>query len=283
MNQKDLLNLHKSRESYMITIRKLTTIAELEMVQQLDIEVWDGSPIPIHQTATAIKNGGIIMGAFDGNHLIGFNYGFAGFKEGKVYLCSHMMGIASQYRAQGIGEALKREQRNVAIEYGYDMMKWTYDPLETRNGYLNLTKLRAVCDTYIENCYGKMQDGLNKGLPSDRFEVSWYLTSDYINKNTLWDLSKATIIAHVQLNEQGLPVLNQWNLNHTLDASAYLLPVPKNFQGIKASNPELALDWRMKTRHIFQTLFSKNYVAVQLERDENLHHYVFVKKESISI
>lgn len=46
---------------------------------------------------------------------------------------------------------------------------WTYDPLETVNGYLNLSKLGGVCTQYIENCYGEMPDILNAGLPSDRF------------------------------------------------------------------------------------------------------------------
>lgn len=267
----------------MITIKKLNSISELELVQQLDAEVWDGSTVPVHQTTAAIKNGGIIIGAFDDNRLIGFNYGFTGFKNGKVYLCSHMMGIASSHRAQGIGEALKQEQRKIAIQYGYELMKWTYDPLETRNGYLNLTKLRAVCDTYIENCYGKMQDGLNKDLPSDRFEVYWYLTSKYIDEKKTWDLSKAVAIAEVQLNEQGWPVLDDWDINQPLEADSYLLPVPANFQKLKLHNPELALDWRLKTRSIIQALFAKEYVAIKLEKRENHHHYVFVKKDSISI
>ena len=167
----------------MVVIRELTTLAEMEEVQVIEHKVWGMPPIPTHQTLTAVKNGGIMIGAYDGDKMVGFSYGFPGFKDGKIYLCSHMLGIDAAYRSQGIGERLKWKQREIAIAKGYDRMHWTYDPLETRNGYLNLTKLNGICDTYIENCYGEMDDEFNKVLPSDRFEVHWYLKARMLLKN----------------------------------------------------------------------------------------------------
>lgn len=264
-------------------IRKILTISELEKVQQLEKDIWGISPIPIHQTLTAVKNGGIVVGAFENGELVGFSYGFPGFKNGKPYLCSHQLGIAKYCRTKGIGEALKQEQRKVAIQYGYDRMLWTYDPLETRNGYLNLTKLRAICNTYIENCYGDMQDGFNKGLPSDRFEVNWYLTSSYIEQEQLVDTSNAIMLTNIKMDRKGWPVLEDFCFHQQLDERTYLQPVPSDFQQLKTSDPTLALDWRYKTRKVFQTLFSQGYVATHLEKGEKIHNYVFVKKENISI
>jgi predicted GNAT superfamily acetyltransferase len=128
----------------MIEIRELKTITEMEQIQELEFKVWGTETIPTHQTLTAVKNGGIMVGAYDGEQLIGFSYGFAGFRDGKSYLCSHMLGIDEAYRSQGIGEKLKLTQRDIAIAKGYDRMHWTYDPLETRNGYLNLSKLNGI-------------------------------------------------------------------------------------------------------------------------------------------
>lgn len=79
--------------------------------------------IPLHQTMTAVKNGGLIIGAYDGDKLVGFSYGFAGFTEGEPYLCSHMLGIHPDYRSQKIGEQLKLRQRELAIDMGYLRMK----------------------------------------------------------------------------------------------------------------------------------------------------------------
>ncbi|MFK4996846.1 GNAT family N-acetyltransferase [Bacillus sp. N9] len=165
-----------------IEIRQLHSIEEMNQVQALEDLVWRGDAIPSHQTLTAIKNGGLMLGAFIQGELIGFNYSFPGFVDGKVYLCSHNMGIHPEFRGKGIGEQLKERQRKTALQMGYHLITWTYDPLETRNAYLNLSKLRAVCHTYVENCYGEMNDGLNNGLPTDRFQVEWWIDSEYIEK-----------------------------------------------------------------------------------------------------
>ncbi|MGM9967369.1 MAG: GNAT family N-acetyltransferase, partial [Rummeliibacillus sp.] len=135
----------------MITYKVLTTNEEMELVQKLEHAVWGTSPIPTHQTLTAVKHGGTVIGAFDGDRIVGFSYGFAGFENGKVSLCSHMLGILPEYRELGIGAELKQQQKQLAMKIGYERMTWTYDPLQTRNAYLNLTKLHGVCDTYIED------------------------------------------------------------------------------------------------------------------------------------
>ncbi|MET4562808.1 putative GNAT superfamily acetyltransferase [Lysinibacillus parviboronicapiens] len=266
----------------MIDIREVKTIEQLEQVQQLEYNVWSMPPIPIHQTLTAVKNGGIVVGAYDGDKLVGFSYGFAGFREGKSYLCSHMLGIDKNYRSQGIGESLKQAQQVIAIERGYDLMVWTFDPLETRNGYLNLSKLNGICHTYIENCYGEMQDGLNKGLPSDRLEVSWYLTSDYVVHDVAIDATTAVNVANCIFNEQDLPYLKM-SENSIFNNDIYTLPVPKDFQTLKIQDPALALDWRLKTRRLIQKLFAQGYTAVQLQQQENYNEYVFVKLATLGL
>jgi Uncharacterized conserved protein len=84
----------------MIALRELTTIKDLEQLEKIERNVWDMPPLPIHQTLTAVKNGGIIIGAFDKKEIIGFSYGFAGFKDSQTYLCSHMLGIEEEYRSK---------------------------------------------------------------------------------------------------------------------------------------------------------------------------------------
>ena len=147
----------------MITLKELTNIEELEQLEIIEQNVWGMESLPVHQTLTAVKNGGIIVGAFDSNRIIGFSYGFAGFKDDQVYLCSHMLGIETEYRSKKIGEQLKKKQLEIAQQKGYTEIHWTYDPLETRNGYLNLSKLNGISSVYMENAYGEMKDGLNKG------------------------------------------------------------------------------------------------------------------------
>lgn len=263
----------------MITIKELTTLQEMEQVRDLDARVWQSAPLATHQTLTAVKNGGIVVGAYDGEQLVGFSYGFAGF-NGKPYLCSHMLGIDAAYRSQKIGERLKAAQREIAIRKGYDEMHWTFDPLETRNGYLNLTKLNGVCDTYIENCYGEMQDGFNKGLPSDRFEVHWHLNAPHVTEQHTFEV-QAEPAADISFDAQNLPRLHLKTIDYT--APAYALPVPKDFQSLKAQSAEHAMHWRLATRHVFQKLFAAGYAAIRLDQHAQWNAYIFVRKQTLAL
>ncbi|MDQ3885024.1 MAG: GNAT family N-acetyltransferase, partial [Thermoproteota archaeon] len=110
-----------------LTIKTVTDIEDFEKVHKLDLKIWGVDPVPTHQTMTAAKNGGFVIGAFDGEKCIGFQYSFAGFKDGEAYLCSHMMGIDPDYQNQGIGSRLKHRQAELATEMCYRKIRWTYD------------------------------------------------------------------------------------------------------------------------------------------------------------
>ncbi|MFD1387251.1 GNAT family N-acetyltransferase [Oceanobacillus oncorhynchi subsp. oncorhynchi] len=267
----------------MIQCKELKTMAEMEQMQELEGRIWGMATIPTHQTLTAVKNGGIMVGAYADDQLVGFSYGFAGFDNGKSYLCSHMLGMDQAYRSQGIGKMLKQKQREIAIRKGYDMMKWTYDPLETRNAYLNLTKLNGMCNTYIENCYGNMQDGFNKGLPSDRFEIHWHLKSPHVMEQQSVNTENATTLNTLTFNQEGLPVFTKEKEPLELTEYSYSVRVPKDFQGLKAASQELAMDWRLKTRELFQNLFEAGYAAIRLAPYENYGEYIFVKKDILDL
>lgn len=265
----------------MMTIRSLTTLDELEDVQQLERLVWSMEPIPTHQTSTAIKNGGMMIGAFDGDRLVGFNYGFPGFRDGVAYVCSHMMGIDPAYRSRGIGERLKRTQRERALELGYTMIHWTFDPLQTRNAYLNLTKLGGVCYTYYPNCYGEMKDGLNAGLPSDRFEISWHIASSHVADGfTLPDVARIPLGLYIE-HDDG-PEL-RLALPSSFNAACYTLPVLPNIDDVKANDPTLAMKWRMDVRNACMKLFAADYAIVSLERRDAYYEYVAVPRDTLHL
>jgi predicted GNAT superfamily acetyltransferase len=265
-----------------LEIRKLETIEELKETQSLEVLVWNDTPLPIHQSKTVVQNGGLVLGAYVDEELVGFSYGFPGYWNGRTYLCSHMLGIHPRYRGQGIGAALKEAQRQEALNMGYALITWTYDPLETVNAYLNLSKLKAICGTYIENCYGEMNDGLNDGLPSDRFKVEWWINNPYLQEGHL-PITSGTLAAQWEVTINGFPKLADIIEPVVEYAECYLVPVPKRFQQIKQEDMGLAFDWRTKTRSLFQTLFKNDYVAVELRKNEEapVHFYVFRKRDTL--
>jgi len=267
-----------------LTIRKLETNEEMGRVQTLEQKVWGIHPIPTHQTYTAVKNGGLMLGAFSGEEIVGFSYAFPGFSKGKTYLCSHMLGIHPDYRSIGIGKLLKEEQRRFALEMGYDLITWTFDPLESRNAYLNMSKLYGICDTYLENCYGEMEDGLNKGLPSDRLQMEWWISSERVDKKWTPQIAAYVRPFTVECSTQGNPMIEAESGKIPTNSEGIEVPVPEDFQLIKKTEPRLALDWRLKIRTVLQTLFDAGYAAVGVKRsDEGVHYYQFVKRSTIPL
>ena len=155
----------------------------------------------LHMLITAVHNGGLVLGAFIEEKMIGFVFGFPGLEttpDGpRPKHCSHMMGIHPDHRDGGIGFALKRAQWQMVRHQGLDHITWTYDPLLSRNAYLNIAKLGAVCTTYRRSEYGDMRDGLNAGLPSDRFQLDWWINTRRVERR-LGKRSRPTLkLTHV--------------------------------------------------------------------------------------
>jgi predicted GNAT superfamily acetyltransferase len=88
-----------------------------------------------------------------------------------------MLAVRESYRNRGIGQKLKLAQRDDAIARGFELMEWTFDPLEIKNAYLNIEKLGAIARRYNINQYGYTSSPLQGGLPTDRLVAEWWLKS----------------------------------------------------------------------------------------------------------
>jgi predicted GNAT superfamily acetyltransferase len=158
-----------------IEFRELRTAAELAPMPALELRVWGGSDvIAVNMLVATVTEGGMAIGAFDGDRLVGSVYGFATHQPHVLH--SHYLAVDPDYRRTGLGVALKQEQRNWCLANGRTAMRWTFDPLQLGNAHLNLRSLGAVGAQYHANFYGPM-GGINGGLPSDRLVVEWDLVA----------------------------------------------------------------------------------------------------------
>ena len=276
------------------TIQMLESPDDLSAVEDLQRMIWPGDDtevVPVHMLVAAVRGGGLVMGAYtslDGvgpeSQLVGFVFGFPGFyltPDGpRIKHCSHMLGVHPDHRDLGLGTALKRAQWQMVRRQGVDRITWTYDPLQSRNGYLNIAKLGSVCNTYHREYYGVMRDGLNVGIPSDRFEVDWWVDSRRVNRR----LSKSPrrqldmadyisggveIINPSQVNEDGIPLPAPLSLSQDLERlsekgepeTLLLVEIPADFMGLKSADPSVALEWRLHTRAVFEELFTLGYLV----------------------
>lgn len=258
-----------------IKIRILETPQEMNLVEDLQRLIWPGSDIdvvPLHVLITAVHNGGLVLGAFDEEKIVGFLFGFPGLEKipdgPRPKHCSHMMGILPDRRDSGVGFALKRAQWQMIRHQSLDHATWTYDPLLSRNAHLNIAKLGAVCSTYRRSEYGEMRDGVNAGLPSDRFQVDWWVNTRRVNQR-LSDNSRPTLnLEHIA--RSGLHPLYTLQLTDGLPHPPEHVPlfedrilfteIPADFTGLKSKDFTLARDWRFFTRELFETAFAANFI-----------------------
>jgi len=163
-----------------VKIRVCTELKEWEQCVELQREVWGFSDldlVPLRMFSVASKIGGQVIGAYDGERMIGFALGIPGTRNGHLYLHSHMLAVVKDYQNQGLGRRIKLFQREDAVARGYELMEWTFDPLEIKNAFLNLTKLGAIARRYNINQYGITSSPLQGFLPTDRLVAEWWLKS----------------------------------------------------------------------------------------------------------
>jgi predicted GNAT superfamily acetyltransferase len=260
----------------MTNIRVLHTPQEMQEAETLQAQVWVGDPlevIPVHLLITAAHNGGLVLGAYEGQEMVGVLFGFPGLLTVPDGLhpkhCSHVLGVHPRWRDAGIGYQLKRAQWQLVRQQGIDLITWTYDPLQSRNANLNIARLGAVCNTYQRNVYGTMRDNLNYGMESDRFQVDWWLstprTLNRLGENprpraTLQDyLSAGCQTLYTASHAQGGDLLLPAGEFAPPNGNMLLAEIPSDFQHLKAQDLPLALAWRAFTRQVFETCFAAGY------------------------
>lgn len=166
-----------------VAIRKCHELADMHACVALQKEVWgftDIELVPLRLFVVADKIGGQVMGAFEGNELVGFAFAIPGHRNGHPFLYSHMLAVRKDHRNSGLGRRLKLFQRDDAIARGFELMEWTFDPLEIKNAYLNIEKLGAIARRYNVNQYGITSSPLQGGLPTDRLVAEWWLKSERV-------------------------------------------------------------------------------------------------------
>jgi len=266
----------------MITIKILDTPEEMVQVEDLQRLVWpdcETDVIPGHLLVTAAHNGGLVLGAYADETLVGLLFGFPGLyytPDGpRPKHCSHQMGVHPDARDAGIGYALKRAQWQLVRKQGLDRITWTYDPLLSRNGHLNIGRLGAICNTYLRQVYGEMRDGLNVGLASDRFQVDWWVNT----RRVKGCLSSSPRPALTLIECEAAQCQNLYAINF-LDGLArpsgtlakparnlLMAEIPADFLQLKAADFELARDWRLFTREVFETCFAAGYIVTDFVYD----------------
>ena len=271
-------------------IRDLTTIEEFRQVVELEKAIWgytdQGDLVTVPVFIFTVHRGASLIGAFDSSdRMVGFAYGVVGMKAGRPLLWSHMTGVLPDFRG-GLGHRLKLEQRERALAQGYDLIEWTFDPMQAMNAHFNFAKLGGVVEEYAINFYGESTSALHRGTPTDRVVLSWKIGAPHVVRRL--EPSALRARAHEVLDA---PVVNatavdgDWRKNTSIDLTVQerrlWIEIPTGFTEMQQQAPDRALAWRMDIREMFQEYLSRGYRAVDfvLQRDAGFGRYLFAKIE----
>jgi predicted GNAT superfamily acetyltransferase len=262
--------------SHRLTYRDLTTLEEFATVVDLERDIWGpgyDEVVPVPILAITVKRGGILMGAFAGDRMVGFVYSLPAIKHGKPTQWSHMLGVVDAFRSEGVGQELKRLQRERTLAMALDLVEWTYDPLQAMNAHLNFAKLGVVVEEYEENVYGESTSPLHKGNPTDRFVAEWWVREPRVEERLRGAVPLASVLVVEPANRtrRAGEWLEPAAVDLSLDARRISVEIPTGFTEMLSSAPDLALEWRMATRRLFTTYFGRGYHAVEFFLDREAH------------
>ena len=272
-------------ESREIVIREIEGNNEIRAAEDLQREVWglpDLDVVPTTQLVAAKASGGVLIGAFDADALIGFVYGFVGCENGHMTHHSHMLAVKPAYRAHSLGYRLKCAQRDFVLSQGITEMTWTFDPLQSLNAYFNFGRLGVISDQYLVDFYGTDAASFLHQNGTDRLWVRWLLASRHVVErleNSVSESDNQPAKTLIELGENNTPLVHDLELKDSSDDVA--VEIPTDIRSIEQQDPKTAEAWRSVTRSAFTEAFSAGYLATEFMRGDISGRYVLTRDSRV--
>src|SRR5262249_3011944 len=228
-----------------MTIRPIIELVELQKCVELQREAWglaDIEVIPVRMLVTQNRVGGLVLGAFENEQLVGFLNAMPGVRDGMPYWYSQMLAVRNPNRNRGIGSDLKLAQRDHARQRGIHLIEWTFDPLESKNAYLNVVKLGVIVRRYYVNLYGATASQMQQGLESDRVIAEWWIDRPRIRV--------------------------EGDIRH--------LSIPHDIQAVKKESLKSAQAIQARVREEFLKNFQDDYFVAGFQRSDEWSEYLFI-------
>ena len=237
------------------TLRLCESWDDLADCVDLQKNIWgfgEGEAYPLRLFANACRTGGHVIGAFTPQgKMAGFVASLPAWRGRQRFFYSLALGVLSGYENQGLGRALKFEQRKIALREGIHRIEWTFDPMRSKNAFFNLVRLGAVVRRYVPDYYGPFKSRLQLGLPSDRLIAEWCLRSPRVKRVLAGKPARAG-----------------------RSAPAARVAIPEDLDVLVKADPRRAREWQTRVREQLQKCFAKKLVLTGFEKAEGEARYL---------
>ncbi|MDP9242424.1 MAG: GNAT family N-acetyltransferase [Actinomycetota bacterium] len=261
-----------------VDLRPLESLEDADAILDVMIATWGAHQLIPRELIRALQeSGNVPYGAFVDGGMVGYVMGFLGDDAEGAHVHSHMLAVRPETRSGGIGRALKLAQRAQALEGGVSVVRWTYDPMLSRNAHFNLNKLGAHADRFHRNFYGEMEDQLNRGDRSDRFVVRWDLDRPGPIERPP-DGRPEVVLTRTddepaRPHRVGDPRVDEGTV-------AALVQLPPDYAELRRRGPALAEEWRNACADAFEDCFGAGMVALAFDRTSDA--YVFMAGHALA-
>ncbi len=248
---------------YIRRLKEMDEFYELVIVQR---DVWgleDIDVIPAHifrDASSLMGPNGIVLGYFIDEKLIGYILTFPTSNPSEVLV--DMLAVSPDYQSKGTGYKLNLELRTIMLTLDINKIFWTYDPLESVNANLYIKKLGGIITHHLIDYYGSINSKIHSGLPTDRFIVEWNIRSEHVENRIKNGNEK---INHISDNKD-----------------TKYVAIPLNIQELKNKDINVALEWRMKTRKLFDEYIEKQkLVGIDFVHDQINQKGIYIFKRGL--
>jgi len=229
------------------TLRPCASFDDLKRCIALQKKIWgyaDDEAYPLRLFVNVCKTGGHVIGAFTPlGEMAGFVVALPAWRGRLRFFHSLSLGVSQGYENQGLGRALKFEQRKIALRNGIECIEWTFDPLRSKNAFFNLVRLGAVVRRYVPDYYGPVKSRLQLGLPSDRLIAEWWLRSPRVKRALAGKPPRAG-----------------------RRSPAAQVAIPEDLEALVKADPRRAREWQAAVRDELQKCFARKLVITGFEK-----------------
>lgn len=231
--------------------------------------------VPAHKLAASLDNGGIVcvsyikkdqdrilLGFIEASPAVSGNIG-----SFSPYIYVHVIATHPNIKKKisGIGEEMLKNLKIKAFSLGYELAKWTYDPLQSENANLYIKKCCGIVSDYVNEKY--ILAGHGAGIPGDRFIVNWHFNSE----NVVRRLDKAykpfsyeDVVNGIKIANTTIVNVNFFRenkkINNNLKNEVIAIEIPANFTQMCRESKPIASKWRNESRLLFPAYFSSGYI-----------------------
>ncbi|MEX2180666.1 MAG: GNAT family N-acetyltransferase [Gemmatimonadaceae bacterium] len=225
--------------------------------------------VPAAMLLVAQELGGVTAGAFaDDGTMLGFVFGVTGLRGGKVVHWSDMLAVRPEAQGKHLGERLKEHQRDECRKLGIATIYWTYDPLVARNAHLNLNRMGARVDEYVEAMYGEGTNSPLQGdMPTDRFLIAWAV-----------DPAQAEPPLGAIPDDVPFAVTADGAEGDLPGVKTVAVRVPRDISALAAADLAAARRWRFATRRAFTHYLTRGYHVRGFVADARGGAYLLVRR-----